>query len=184
MLLYIDINDACGLKCPTCPKGVRAFPNTSKKMSLTMFSNIVQKGRYDGAYQVGLFNWVEPFLITNLHEYTNIVKMYGLRCEVASTLAVPKIPNLIACLASVDMLWHTVSGHSQSIYDVNHVGGKVSDVFRHMDTIAEAKREGRIQTDVLVRYLKYDYNEHEIGAFKDEATSRGFELCVNLGDDV
>ena len=79
MLLYIDINDACNLKCTTCPRGVRAFPNTSKKMSLSMFRRIVEKGRHDGAYQVGLFNWVEPFLIDDLSEYTKIVKQFDLR---------------------------------------------------------------------------------------------------------
>jgi MoaA/NifB/PqqE/SkfB family radical SAM enzyme len=186
MLLYIDINDICGLKCSTCPKGVRAFPNTSKKMSLDTFRQVVQKGRYDGAYQVGLFNWVEPFLIENLADYTLIVKQHGLRCEVASTLAVQKIPHLIECLRTVDMLWVTVSGLTQSVYEVNHVGGEVATVLRHLDEIHLARSEGRISTDVLVRFLKFDYNEHEVELFRQEAEKRGFryEVLVASGHPI
>src|SRR3977135_2527774 len=62
MYLYVDVIDACHLKCPTCVRGVRAFPNTATKMSLEMFDAIVRKAKDDGAYGVGLFSWTEPFL--------------------------------------------------------------------------------------------------------------------------
>ena len=155
MLLYIDINDACNLKCTTCPRGVRAFPNTSKKMSLSMFRRIVEKGRHDGAYQVGLFNWVEPFLIDDLSEYTKIVKQFDLRCEVASTLSVRRINGLIPCLRFVDMLWVTISGYDQSTYEVNHHGGNVEYVLEHLRTISEAKKDGEIRSDILIRFLRF-----------------------------
>lgn len=73
MLLYVDIIDACHLKCPTCARGVRAFPNTAKKMSLQMFRDIVHKAKDDGAYKVDIFSWIEPFLCRNLYEYIAIV---------------------------------------------------------------------------------------------------------------
>ena len=31
---YVDIIDACSLKCPTCVRGLRLMQNTSAKMSL------------------------------------------------------------------------------------------------------------------------------------------------------
>jgi hypothetical protein len=128
MILYIDINDVCNLKCATCPRGARAFPNTPTKMSLSTFKQIVEKGIYDGAYQVGLFNWIEPFLISDLYEYTQIVKSPDLRCEVASTLSLRRTPNLLKCLNSVDMLWVTMSGYTQPVYEINHVGGNVENI--------------------------------------------------------
>ncbi len=181
MLLYIDINDACNLRCPTCPRGVRAFPNTNKKMPLSLFRRVVEKGRHDGAYQVGLFNWVEPFIVANLHEYAQIVKSFSLRCEVASTLSLNNIDNLVECLHHVDMLWITISGSTQATYEINHVGGALSNVMRHLDTISQAKKAGDISTDVLVRYLMFDYNTHERGGMEALARDLGFRFEVLLG---
>ena len=181
MLLYIDINDACNLRCTTCPRGVRAFPNTNKKMSLSLFRRVVEKGRHDGAYQVGLFNWVEPFIVANLHEYTQIVKFFALRCEVASTLSLNNIDNLVDCLHHVDMLWVTISGYTQATYEINHVGGAMSNVMRHLATISQAKNAGDISTDVLVRYLMFDYNTREKDMMEALATKLGFRFEVLLG---
>jgi hypothetical protein len=34
MILYVDVNDLCHLKCSTCVRGVRAIPNTAAVMPL------------------------------------------------------------------------------------------------------------------------------------------------------
>lgn len=181
MLLYIDINDACNLKCATCPRGVRAFPNTSKKMSTDLFRRIVEKGVHDGAYQVGLFNWIEPFLISNLQEYTAIVKQFGLRCEVSSTLSLRRIDCLLTCLKTIDLLWVTISGYSQSIYQINHVSGNVEYVFRHLRDISNAKKSGKIETDVILRFLKFDYNADDEIILRSLAQEYEFHFETLLG---
>lgn len=148
---------------------------------MPVFNRVVEKGLNDGAYQIGLFNWIEPFLVTNLNEYAAAVKQYGLRCEVASTLSLRVIDNLIECLKSVDMLWITTSGFSQEIYEINHVGGHVEYMISHSKEIAQAKREGRIQTDILLRFLRFDYNEHEQEQVRDLALHLGFRFEVLIG---
>jgi MoaA/NifB/PqqE/SkfB family radical SAM enzyme len=181
MLLYVDINDSCNLKCPTCPRGVRAFKNTSKKMSTEKFRHVIAKAKYDGAYQVGLFNWVEPFLIDDLHEYCHIVKSFGLRCEIASTLSLKNIENFSECLQFVDMLWVTVSGFTQHIYETNHKGGKISHVFANLEKVHEMRESGQIATDILIRFLSWDYNAHEVDQFREFAAARNFRFEVLLG---
>src|SRR5215469_7206639 len=104
MLLYVDVIDACHLQCPTCVRGVRAFPNTTKKMSLDMFRAIVAKAKVDGAYQVDVFSWIEPFLCRDLHEYVAIVKEAGLPCGISSTLSLPSIDAFEATLRNTDFL--------------------------------------------------------------------------------
>ena len=181
MILYVDIIDVCNLRCRTCPRGVRAFPNTPKKMSQAMFMKIVEKACYDGAYQVGLFNWIEPFLIRDLQDYARIVKSFGLRCEVASTLSVRRIDGLLDCLKSVDMLWVTTSGYTQSVYEINHAAGSVEYVMRHLKEISMAKKNGAIFTDVLLRFLMFDYNAHEEIPLRNLANELGFRFEVLLG---
>ena len=40
---YIDINDACNLKCPTCARGLRLMANSSKSMTFNLFRAIVEE---------------------------------------------------------------------------------------------------------------------------------------------
>ena len=40
---WIDIIDACHLRCPTCIRGVRGIENSGRKMPLEMFEQIIAK---------------------------------------------------------------------------------------------------------------------------------------------
>ena len=186
MLLYVDIIDACHLKCPTCPRGVRAFPNTSKKMSLGMFREIVAKAKEDGAYRVDLFSWMEPFLCPNLHEYIEVVKNAGLPCGVSSTLSLRRIRNFEAALALTDVLTISISGFSQEIYQINHVGGRVEWVKQNLKTLAELKRNGGTAVGATLRMLMFDYNRGEEAQLRElaDATGIAFEVLLAEGHPV
>ena len=79
------------------------------------------------------------------------------------------------------MLWVTMSGLSQSVYEVNHAGGKVENVIRHLNTISEAKISGEIYTDILVRFLMFDYNAHEREDLRILVERLGFRFEVLIG---
>lgn len=40
---YIDTVDSCQLKCPTCVRGLRLMANSSRKMSIDLFEQIIAK---------------------------------------------------------------------------------------------------------------------------------------------
>jgi hypothetical protein len=148
---------------------------------MEMFRKIIEKAKDEGAYQVGLFNWVEPFLEKKISDFASVVKEFSIRCEIASTLSVKRINRLVECLGFVDKLWVTVSGYTQSIYEINHAAGHVRSVIAHLETISQAKASGKISTDVLVRYLMWDYNAHEVQLFRNLAERLGFRYEVLLG---
>jgi len=115
MLLYVDVLDACHLKCPTCVRGVRAFASTSTQMPLEQFRQIVAKGKSEGAHRVDLFNWTEPFLYRNIHEYVAAVKELGLPCGMSSTLSIKTIRGFAETLKNLDMLTISMSGFEQEV---------------------------------------------------------------------
>jgi hypothetical protein len=86
------------------------------------------------------------------------------------------IDNLVDYLHHVDMLWVTISGYAQATYEINHVGGAMSNVMRHLATISQAKNAGDISTDVLVRYLMFDHNTREKDMMEALATKLGFSI--------
>lgn len=162
MLLYVDVIDACHLKCPTCVRGVRAFPNTPRKMPLEMFRAIVAKAKADGAYRVSIFSWIEPFLCRNLFDYTEAIHAAGLPCGMSTTLSLRRIPEFERSMRQVDLMTVSISGFDQATYEINHRGGTLAWVKANLEQLAEWKRAGRIRTEITLRLLLFDYNrEHE-----------------------
>jgi hypothetical protein len=84
-------------------------------------------------------------------------------------------------LKTVDLLWVTISGCTQPIYEINHVSGNVEYVLQHLKDISFAKKAGIIETDILLRFLKFDYNAHEERALRALAEDYGFRFEVMLG---
>src|SRR6185369_5284155 len=127
--VHIDLIDRCNLQCPTCWRGTGAQVNTTATLPLDKFREIVAKVKDEGYPNVALINWTEPFLCRNLHEYVPIVNESGMECWLSSNLSLPPnvyIPTIISALESgVDILWISVSGFTQAVYEINHVGGRV-----------------------------------------------------------
>lgn len=178
MLLYVDVIDACHLKCPACVRGVRAFPNTSTKMPLDMFDRIVHKAKSDGAYRVSIFSWIEPFLCRNLHEYIKIVKNYGLECGVSSTLSLRNINEFESALRHIDLLTISISGYEQEIYEINHRGGRIAWVKDNLAKLSMLKRSGKTKVNATLRMLSFDYNAEEEPKLRYYAAGLGINFEV------
>jgi MoaA/NifB/PqqE/SkfB family radical SAM enzyme len=184
----IDIIDKCNLLCPTCVRGVQMQKNTNEIMPLQLFSAIVEKVRVEGYPNIALFNWTDPFLCRNLHDYVAIVKKAGLNCLLSSNFSFrPKdfSASIIAALAAgADVLWVTVSGFTQEVYEINHVAGRIDWVKANLEAVADQLRAGTIKTDVRLRCLDFPYNQHEIGLCAEYARriGIGFEIMHGNGN--
>jgi MoaA/NifB/PqqE/SkfB family radical SAM enzyme len=162
LIAYVDLVDVCNLKCPTCVRGVRAIPNSPKRMPLSKFDDIVAKLKSEGFKWVGLYNWTEPFLNRNLQDYVAVVKAHGLMCIVSTNFSLRRIDNLEAALgAGIDHLVITVSGFDQAVYEINHVAGDVDYVKANTERVAALKRSGAIDTYVVLRFLRFAYNQDQ-----------------------
>jgi hypothetical protein len=161
----IDIIDRCNLRCPTCWRGVAAQKNTTTTMPLSRFREVVTKIRDEGYPNVALINWTEPFLCQTLHEYVPLVKEAGMDCWLSSNLSLRPndyLPTILSTLSSgVDILFVSVSGFTQPIYEINHVGGRVDWIKTNLEAIAEQLRLRKLTTSVWIRFLEFPYNSHE-----------------------
>lgn len=161
----IDLIDTCNLECPTCWRGVGAQKNTPTTMPLVQFREITKKVRTEGYPNFALINWTEPFLLRTLHEYIPAVKEAGLDCWLSSNLSLPPekyLPTIIAALAAgVDILFVSVSGYTQPVYEINHKRGRVEWIKTNLEGIGEQLGSGKVKTSVWIRYLEFPYNSHE-----------------------
>ena len=181
MILYVDVLDACNLRCRTCVRGLRSLKNSSRRMPLDKFEQIIKKAASDGFDSIQLFNWTEPFLLDDLHRYASIVRRYGLPCICSSNLSIEHIRNFREALASIDVLVVSVSGLDQEVYEVNHAGGSIELVKKNLRIIADLKRDGGIDTHVVLKLIRFDYNRDQETKLKDYAMSLGIEFAVSEG---
>jgi MoaA/NifB/PqqE/SkfB family radical SAM enzyme len=184
-LAYIDTIDVCNLKCPTCIRGLRGMPNSGKKMPLEKFQNIIEKLSKEGYKRIGLFNWTEPFLNRNLHEYVDVVKQHGLFCIVSTNFSLRRIPGLEAALRSgIDHLIVSVSGFDQHVYEINHVDGNIDYVKENLRRAAALKATGLISARIVLRFIEFSYNQEQKEKLKNFAEELGteFEVISGVGD--
>ena len=181
-IAYVDTIDACHLKCPSCLKGVRAIPNSSKKMPLDMFEQIVTKLNTAGYRKISLYNWTEPFLNRSLDDYIASVKKFGLFCELSTTLSLRHIDNLEAALvAGVDRVVVSMSGFSQTVYQINHVGGDVEYVLDNLRRIRSLLDQHALSPQIVVKMIRFDYNAEEQPKLRELADELRFDFEVIEG---
>ncbi len=183
-VLWVDTNDVCNLKCPTCIRGVRGMPNSPVRLPLDTFGLIVGKAAAEGYKRVGLFNWTEPFLNPALASYMQLIKNAGLSSGLSSNFSLRRIPHLEAVLRLTDHLIVSVSGHDQAVYEINHVAGCIDYVKANLRRAAELAMSGKISTYISLRLLKFSYNhgeEPKLRGFADEFGIH-FEVLEGVGD--
>jgi molybdenum cofactor biosynthesis enzyme MoaA len=183
-VMFIDIVDACNIRCATCPRGYLQIESTSNIMDLELFQNIIKKGWTEGYRTIALYNWTEPFLNRNLSEYVKIAKEHGFTLEVSTNLSLNEIPHLEETLkAGVDYLIVSVSGDSQEIYQLNHVGGKFDTVTKHLHSISELLKTKKINTEVYLRLIEFDYNRSSARPLTKLAQKLGIHFEILKGNN-
>jgi MoaA/NifB/PqqE/SkfB family radical SAM enzyme len=154
-------------------------------MPVEIFEKIVQKLHNEGYKQIALFNWTDPFINPNLHEYVAIVKQHGLYCLVSTNFSFRRIPGLeVALRSGLDHLMVTVSGFDQEVYQVNHVGGNIAYVKDYLRRAAEYKASGIVSTHIVLRFLRFPYNqdqEEKLEALSNELNVE-FQPIAGSGD--
>jgi hypothetical protein len=179
---FIDIIDACQLKCPTCVRGARVMRNSSAKMSIEKFCAVLDKAKSEGYRRIGLYSWTEPFLNPTLQDYVLEVKKRDLPCEISTTLSLRRIDNLEATLlAKHDLIYVSMSGWDQATYQINHVGGNLSHVLANLERAVSIVRSRGLPTTFQLRFIKFDYNASHEEPLRSHAAGLGINYEVVAG---
>ncbi|EGV31108.1 Radical SAM domain protein [Thiorhodococcus drewsii AZ1] len=175
-IIYVDLIDACHMKCPTCVRGTRLLPNSSRRIPMEQFERIVEKAKHEGYENVGLYNWTEPFLNARIADYIRVVKSLGLHCEVSTTLSFRGRTALIeeSLRAGLNKLIVSVSGFTQEIHQINHRGGDLAMVKANLEHISQLMAQEPIKTQILLRFLRFDHNREQEPLVADYAQWLGF----------
>ena len=172
--LLVDLVDRCQLRCPCCERGTGEISNTRSKMSIELFERIILKAKNESFDRIGLYNWSEPLLCNNLYEYLRIVNKAGLDCHFSSNFSLHTIKNLDAIMNESPGVIVSISGFSQEVYEKYHSGGKLDYVKENLRKASRLTGKGWIS----IKYLFFDYNQHEIPIAREFAESLGIGFSV------
>lgn len=179
--IFLEVNSACNLRCPTCTKGNQESVNGLKYEHQTGFMDpdlmekILDKIQAENPDAiVFLYGNSEPFLNPRLPECITAIKKRGLHPEMSSNMNyIQRVEDTLN--AHPDLIIISLSGWTQEVYEKGHAGGKIEKVKANMRILAEANNarplENRVK--ILVNYHVYNDNQHEIPLMKEYATNLG-----------
>ena len=168
-LTYIvDIINACGLSCPTCPQG-NVGRRDGKKMSITLWRDILAKAQKSMKIRkVAFCSFSDPLLHPDLPELVRMVSSQGIPCFVSTTLNHVKcsLPDL--CRSGVSEIRVGFSGFKK--YGFYQTGGHLETVLQNIQNLQSVRGD----TKCSLIFHKYKSNAHELPAVRHFAKSLGW----------
>jgi MoaA/NifB/PqqE/SkfB family radical SAM enzyme len=186
--VFLEVNSACNLFCPTCTKGNQRpieglrYEHKSGFMDPMLMDAILEKIASENPNAiVFLYGNSEPFLHPNLPECIRAIHRYGLHPEMSTNLnVINRVDEVLA--ARPDLIIVSLSGFTQDIYVRGHAGGNIERVKENMRLLAECNNvipeERRVK--ILVNYHVYNDNEHEIAPMKEYAQNLGLGFFTSM----
>jgi MoaA/NifB/PqqE/SkfB family radical SAM enzyme len=137
-VLFVDISNACNLRCPLCQMGQRKAVVRSNRMTKETYARVVGPVA-NRAIISFLFNWGEPFLNPDLYDIIAFNTTHGIATVVSSNLNLP-IDARRLVESGCNFLVVSADGATQEVYEKYRVGGNLETVVANVEKIAAAKK--------------------------------------------
>jgi len=152
--IVIDLTNICNLKCPLCPTGMAIANREKGIMNIELFEKIIDQIR-DRTMAIHLYNWGEPLLVGDFHQYCRIAKSKGFVVSASTNLNIrldhDKALALIDC--GLDRLIVSLDGLSKRTYTTYRKKGNFSHVIDNLALLAKIKREYRKSYPLIITQL-------------------------------
>lgn len=181
--VFIDIVGPCNIACAMCPQGevegVRGERGRGY-MSVELFDRTLDYLQQHQALSgsVNLYNWGDPLLHPDLAGILAACRARGVKPILSTNLSFPPTCVREAVRNPVMLLIVSLSGFSSETYSRNHVRGDFQRVRENLGMLAEDR--GQVET-VLVKYLVFRYNRHEVESAKAFCRAAGFDFGAYTG---
>lgn len=189
LILSIELWNECNAQCLFCrnDKGVIYNINPKKeftgsiskgKMPLQMATDIIDQFA-DRAMIAVLYTNGEPLLYKDLSLVVQHATARGLMTLISSNGLLFNEQNAKNLLtAKLDFVKIQLSGFTQDTYSVQIRFGNVERLKKNIQMLVRLKKELKSETIILIDWIDYEYNKHQIPLIKDFC--RALELPLNF----
>ncbi len=176
-VVVVDPINACNLRCPLCPTGLRTQGRRSQPIAWQEFVRVIDE-LAPFAYKVNLFNWGEPLLHRQLPEMIQYAHRKGLATSLATNLSLvlddERIKQLL--LSGLDFLSASIDGACQTTYQRYRQGGDFELVKDNLHRLVSIRRRlGRTTPRIEWQFIRMQHNQDDIPKARALAKSIGVD---------
>jgi len=181
-VLFIDVACACTLKCPLCFIGQGAPGRPRGLMESETFRKVIDEFR-DYAVVAHLYIRGEPLMNRRLPEmiaYADDAHMLTSISTNLNRLDEETAERIVA--SGLKKLTVSLDGATAETYRTYRVGGDFEQVLENIRLLQRIKeREGVAHPRIILQFLVFKFNIHEVPAIRRLAESLGVELSLLQG---
>ena len=152
--VFIDPTNICNLRCPLCITGSGKSSRYKGKMDFELYKKVIDQIT-EYVLHVFLYNWGEPLLLENIHQFVRYAKLNGISISISSNLNInlnrSQAEGLI--LAGLDRLIVSCDGHDQNSYEKYRHGGNFEKVLTNVRLLLDVER----QLNTNKPYIEWQY---------------------------
>jgi radical SAM protein with 4Fe4S-binding SPASM domain len=190
-ILTLELWNECNAGCLFCrdKKGNIRDLNPGKlapimkgKMSPEMATEIIGQLKDDLLTAV-LYTTGEPFLYPELGQVVRFATDNKVTTVIASNglmMTEEKVRDVLE--AGIDLIKIQLSGWTQDIYSIQIRYGEVERLKENIRMLARINQEGNYGTIILIDYILYNYNKHQLPFVKEFCRELGLNLNLRPGN--
>ncbi len=148
-MIIPELVDGCHLKCILCWN--RNRKGSFKQMELKTVEKVIEVFGRRANYH--WYNWGEPLLYRNLHDFIEIVK--HTRTTISSNFSLVVTDQQFEDLSKIRQVVVSLSGLTKEIYNIYHQGGNFNLVMSNINHLKNFPNKVRIN------WIKHPENKHQ-----------------------
>lgn len=192
MMISLELGNQCNANCLFCRTDKGEIPDVNPehagrfipkgRMSYETAAEIIRQVAPDSLIAV-LYTNGEPLLYPQIVDLIRLATENGLATMIATNGTLLNLDKAKALLeAGLNFIKIVLSGYSQEIYGVEVRHGDVEKVKTAIRDIACLNRAGRHNALIMVDYILYKYNRHELPQVRAMCRDLGVMLSVRPGN--
>lgn len=171
-ILFVEVSNACNLRCPVCVMGRRNLIPRKNLISYDRYISLVSPIK-DRLLMTFLYNWAEPFLNPEVYNIIKWNSRSNIGTIISSNLSLPIDAEEIV-KSGLDYLVISGDGITQEVYEKYRVGGRLDLVLKNLSDIVAAKRKLRSKRPYIEwQCLVSKYNEFQMGEIESRIRAIG-----------
>lgn len=157
----------CNLKCPECPSGLRKFTRPTGNADFNLFEKTINQVK-NHAFYLTLYFQGEPLINLDFFKMVAEAKRQKFYIATSSNAHFFDKENAEKTVKSgLDRLIISLDGLTQETYSKYRVKGELQKVLDGIKNLVEAKKQlGLATPHIIIQFLVFSHNEHEIEAVK------------------
>jgi len=181
-VLFLDVACMCTLKCPLCYLGQGRKGRTKGKMSMETFQRAIDEFQ-DYSVAAHLYIRGEPLLNKHLPEMVAYAEGAHLLTSISTNLNLLDADFAGQLIDSgLKKIVVSLDGASEETYKTYRVGGDFDRVLDNIRMLNELKKQrGTVFPRIILQFLIFKFNLHEVPKVRQLAESLGVELSLQQG---